>query len=181
VSLRILVAGIGNVLMSDDGIGPCCTRHLMAGFEFPPNVEVADLGTPGLDLALHFAEADIVLLIDALRGIVPGTIERYDDSAVSAGRSGTRLETHSPALQESILIARLAGNRPRDVRLVGLSGANFDHGTALTAAIRLQIPSLIDAVLDELTRLGVRWSRRSEVATPDLWWEQPVEQEPHHG
>jgi hydrogenase maturation protease len=149
--------------MSDDAIGPYCAQRLMAGYKFPQHVEVADLGTPGLDLAVHLSSADIVLLIDAVRGCAPGTIAIYDSAAVFTGRHGARLETHSPALEESILIARLAGNRPRDVRLIGLAGARFDHGTTLTPEVRARIPSLVDTVLAELTGLGACWTQRSRV------------------
>jgi hydrogenase maturation protease len=104
--------------MRDDGLGPYCVHQLMAHYDFPPDVEVADLGTPGLDLALHLSGADRVLIIDALRGDQPGTIAAYDVTAGGPGRLGARLEPHSPALDESILIARLSGassaRRPLD-------------------------------------------------------------------
>ena len=171
---RVLIAGIGNVLMTDDGIGPYCARQLMAGCDFPPDVEVADLGTPGLDLTLHLSEADTVIVVDALRDGEPGTLSRYDVDAVSAGAVGIRLETHSPALAESIQIARLSGDRPRDVRLIGLTGVSFDHGTTLSLEVRARMPLLIDAVLAELTGLQARWKRRTPGPAPDVWWEQPA-------
>jgi hydrogenase maturation protease len=173
VTDRILVAGLGNVLMSDDGIGPYCVQHLSARYEFPAHVEVADLGTPGLDLALHLSSADIVLVIDALRDAPPGTIAVYDFAAVFTRRTGTRLETHSPALEESILIARLAAERPRDVRLIGLAGESFEHGTALSPGVRARIPSLIDAVLAELTDVGVGWTPLRTAVPRAAWWEHP--------
>jgi hydrogenase maturation protease len=170
VTPRILVAGIGNVLLSDDAIGPYCARHIAAHYEFPSHVEVTDLGTPGLDLAVHLSNADVVLLIDALHDGEPATIAVYD-LAVASGRRGARLDTHAPALEESILIARLAGSRPRDVRLIGLNGVNFEQGTTLSPEVRAQIPSLAESVLAELTRLNVNWIQRAQAAPLDVWWE----------
>jgi hydrogenase maturation protease len=171
VSHRVLVAGLGNVLMGDDAIGPYCARHLMAHYQFPPQVEVADLGTPGLDLALHLSAVDVVLLIDALRGIEQDTIAVYDRAALCDGRHLTRLDTHSLAVAESIFIARLAGDRPFDVRLIGLAGVSFEHGTRLSPKVRARIPSLIQAVLAELTARNVRWTRRARPLPLNAWWE----------
>ncbi len=49
-SFRIGVLGVGNILMGDDGIGPFLVRILEARYEFPPNVVLHDLGTPGLGI-----------------------------------------------------------------------------------------------------------------------------------
>lgn len=174
MNTRVLVAGLGNVLMSDDAIGPYCAQYLLAHYEFPPDVEVADLGTPGLDLTLHLAGADMVLIVDALRGASPGTIAAYDCAAVLAGRHGERLDTHSPAIEESILVARLSGPRPYDVRVIGLAGMSFDQGTALTPAIHARIPALGDAVLAELATLDVRWVPRATPQPVNAWWESRV-------
>jgi hydrogenase maturation protease len=47
---KVLIGGIGNVLLEDDGVGPYVARFLDARYEFDEGVEVADLGTPALDL-----------------------------------------------------------------------------------------------------------------------------------
>lgn len=168
---RILVAGLGNVLMSDDAIGPYCAEYLLAHVEFPETVEVADLGSPGLDLTLHLSSADIVIAIDALRGVEPGSLHVFDRTMLLSGRCDARLDTHAPALEESILIAHLSGDRPHDVRLVGLGGASFDHGTALSPVAQARIAALADLVLEQLTALGVAWRRRGPPAESRVWWE----------
>ena len=79
------------------------------------------------------------MLVDALRGAAPGAITIYDFGAVLTSRHAARVETHSLALQESILMARLARDRPHDVRLIGpanaldllLSGRKIDAAEAL--------------------------------------------------
>jgi hydrogenase maturation protease len=162
MSERILVAGLGHVLMGDDAIGPYCAKRLSEGYWFPKNVEIADLGTPGPGLTVHLSNADRVLVIDALRGVLHGTIAAYDDAAIVGARRETGVETHSLALAEAIQIARLACDRPRDVRLVGLAGTIFDHGTALSPEVRARIPWLIERVLEELSTWGVEWERRRE-------------------
>ena len=174
MSRHVLVAGLGHVLMGDDAIGPYCVRHLAARYEFPPDVAVVDLGAPGLDLALHLSTADYVLAIDAVRGLAPGAIAVYDDSRLanlSRKRAGIRLETHSPALEEALLIARLIAGRPLEMRLVGLAGACFDFGAGMTPAIRARMPLLIAHALDQLARWDVQATSRALAEPADTWWE----------
>ena len=46
----VRVLGLGNVLMGDDALGPWVVHHLVSTYDFPPEVAVVDVGTPGLDL-----------------------------------------------------------------------------------------------------------------------------------
>ncbi len=174
MSCRLLVAGLGHVLMSDDAIGPYCAAHLLANYTFPDDVDIADLGTPGLDLALHLSGADIVIAIDALRGVVPGTLGVFDHGAVLGGRAAPRLDSHAPALEASVAMAHLAGDRPFDVTLVGLGGASFEHGAGLSPIVRGRIGGLVERVLVELTNRGVAWRARAPGAPSQVWWEAPA-------
>jgi hydrogenase maturation protease len=171
VTNRILIAGLGNVLMSDDAIGPYCAEYLRANYEFDDCVEVADLGSPGLDLTLQITASDVVIAIDSLRGVEPGSLHVFDQSTLLSRRHDTRLDTHAPALEESILIAHLSGDRPREVRLVGLGGVGFDHGTALSDLVLQRMPALAELVLAQLTILGVPWRARHAPVAPDVWWD----------
>ena len=75
---RVLIAGIGNVLLGDDGVGPYVVRGLAASFEFEPGVQVEDLGTPALDLIDHLTGIDALILVDSVENGAPaGTIEIY--------------------------------------------------------------------------------------------------------
>src|SRR6266508_490834 len=67
VDVDIRVLGIGNVLMGDDGFGPYVVEALGARYEFPDNVSVIDVGTPGLDLAPFLIGADAIIVIDTVR------------------------------------------------------------------------------------------------------------------
>jgi hydrogenase maturation protease len=78
MSDRVVVLGIGNVLMGDDALGPQVVEALLAGYRFEDNVRVLDAGTPGLDLAPFVMEADALILVDTgpLRGL-PGSLRLY--------------------------------------------------------------------------------------------------------
>ena len=63
---RITIGGIGNVLMGDDGAGPYFARTLDSQYEFEAGVQVVDFGTPGLDVVVHIAGLDALIIVDAV-------------------------------------------------------------------------------------------------------------------
>src|ERR1700675_436055 len=121
VKKKITIGGIGSVLLGDDGVGPYVVGMLEAGYSFDDNVTVADLGTPGLDLVAHLSGIDAVILIDSVsNGAPPGTVTLYrKEEILRHGPAPVRMDPHSPALSESLLIAELAGEGPEDILLVG--------------------------------------------------------------
>jgi hypothetical protein len=66
MSDRVLIGGIGNVLVGDDAVGPYVVRLLESQYSFPDNVEIADLGTPALDLTHRIAGLRAVILVDCV-------------------------------------------------------------------------------------------------------------------
>jgi len=71
----IRVLGVGNVLCTDDGLGPYAIKVLEAQYEFPEGVEVIDVGTPGLDFTPYLAGARAAIVLDTVSGEEPaGTL-----------------------------------------------------------------------------------------------------------
>jgi hydrogenase maturation protease len=72
------VVGLGNVLLGDDGFGPLVIERFRAEYECDPNVEVLDLGTPGLDLVPYLQDAALVVIVDAVNAAGnPGSLHLY--------------------------------------------------------------------------------------------------------
>ena len=168
---RTLIGGIGNVLLGDDGIGPYVARLLDAEYEFPDEVRVEDLGTPGLDLIAHFCDADSIILVDCVDdGKEPGTITVFDRTDILNQPSAPRLDPHSPALSESLRIAEMCSDATRKLYLVGVTAASFDSETILTSAVADAVPRVIDQVLGLAASLGHPARRRRVARQPDFWW-----------
>ena len=75
---RVAVVGLGNVLMADDAFGPWFVRWFEAHYELPEEIEVADLGTPGLDLYPHLVHRDVIIIADTVRSDgEPGDLRVY--------------------------------------------------------------------------------------------------------
>src|SRR5271165_2082870 len=126
---RVCVMGLGNVLMGDDGFGPLAVEMLRCEYECGPDVEILDLGTPGLDLAPYLYGTDLVVIVDAvLAEGKPGTLCIYGEADLLSRRAQLRLTAHDPGVQESLAQLRLVGQAPSEVIIVGVVPESCDLG-----------------------------------------------------
>jgi hydrogenase maturation protease len=103
------VFGLGNVLMGDDALEPTVIAHLLAGFDFPPEVHVEDLGTPGLDLHPHLAKREALVLIDVVKSEgEPGELRLYRKEEILRHAPGPRVSPHDPGVKEALPAAEAA-------------------------------------------------------------------------
>ncbi len=168
----VRVLGVGNVLMSDDGFGPYVARVLESELELPPDVEVLDVGTPGLDFLPYLADARAVIIIDTVTGDEPpGTVRVYRREQLLAVPPPPRTNPHQPGLREALMATELTDSSPGEVVVVGVIPASTAAGTALSPNLRAAVGPVIDVVVGELTRLGLAPKRRPEPTPPDIWWE----------
>ncbi|MCX5971292.1 MAG: hydrogenase maturation protease [Coprothermobacterota bacterium] len=147
-SLRV-VLGLGNLLLSDDGLGVHAVRALEGRF---PGWELIDGGTKGLFLLPYLQGADGLLIIDAIRwGREPGTIHLFD-ARVGAGlkpaptQHQAALSSHDLGLLELLRALRLQASMPRWTWVVGLEPASLDWGTALSPKLEEALPGLLETI-----------------------------------
>ena len=168
----VRVIGLGNVLMGDDAAGPWVIEELLAGWVFPENVAILDVGTPGLDLTPYLADAQTVIVVDTVAApdASPGEILFYSRETLMATPWKPRLSPHDPGLSEALLALTLAGSEPDDVLLVGIVPGAIATGIGLTPAVRDAIPKAALEVLRFLELRGVSpIPRPNAFASP--WWE----------
>jgi hydrogenase maturation protease len=120
----ILVAGIGNVLLADDGFGVEAAR-LLARRELPAGVKVADFGIRGMDLAYELQEDyDVAILLDAVpRGEPPGTLFVIEHDPDSEAEGADALDPHGMNPLRVLALARVLGTAPPRVLVVGCEPA----------------------------------------------------------
>jgi len=175
---KVLIGGIGNVLLGDDGVGPYVARLLAARYEFDEGVEVADLGTPALDMIDQISTKDAVILIDSIEAdAAPGTVVLYRKAEIMRQSPAVRMDPHSPALIDTLLGADFFGVAPADVLLVGIQAESFEAGCCLSEPVRESLDQTIAEVLRELDRLGVEYECRKHPAEVDTWWIAPQQPE----
>jgi hydrogenase maturation protease len=171
VKKKVTIGGIGSVLLGDDGIGPYVAGMLEAEYGFEAGVAVVDLGTPGLDLVAHLSGIDVAILIDSVNNDQPpGSVTIYrKEEILRHGPEPVRMDPHSPALSESLMIADLTGEGPGDLVLIGITGEQYEAATGLSRTAEQAAEKAVQAVLAELYRLGISyWKLRREPFS--AWW-----------
>ena len=153
----ILVLGIGNLIMTDDGVGVRVVHLLQERYRFPETVRVLDGGTLGLDL-LHYLEGvKRLLVVDAVETSgPPGTLVRLTGDEINIAFR-TKLSPHQMGLQDLLLVAELQGFNPEEMILLGVQPGEIEMGTELTAVVEGQVEPLVAQVLKELEAWGIAW------------------------
>ena len=151
MSKRILVAGVGNIFLGDDGFGVEVVRRL-AGRELPEGVEVVDFGIRGMDLAYALQDDyDVVVFVDATpRGEEPGTVYLIEPEIGEDG--GVVLDTHGMDPVKVIRLSRALGARPTRTLVVGcepqvvVSGEDYDD-------MLMELSEPVRAAMEEAVKL----------------------------
>jgi len=137
---RVLIAGLGNLLMGDDGVGIHAARALMA--DPPPGVLVIEIGTAVLHAVDEIERAPAIVALDAIdAGEPPGTVMRL--TLPAAGRAGRLPSLHDLTLADLLRTLPGAGDRP--VVILGIQPALIEPGLTLSAPVREALPRLVAA------------------------------------
>lgn len=137
----MLVLGIGNILLQDEGIGIHIMKYLEKNFPLSPEVICLDGGTLSFTLAGDIEDTDHLLVLDAVElGADPGTLCCYENEAMDHFLGTAKRSAHEVGLLDLMDIARLAGHLPRRRALVGLQYKTFDWGEEPTSEVKENIP-----------------------------------------
>ena len=148
--MDILVLGIGNVLLTDEGIGVRALNELERRYTFPENVELLDGGTAGIELLRHIRNRDYLIIIDAMKfNQEPGTVSRVEGNDVPAAFR-TRISPHQLGLSDLLAAAMLTDELPKNLVLFGVEPESLDIGLDLTDAVEASLDELIGALIEEL-------------------------------
>jgi hydrogenase maturation protease len=160
MSRRILVAGVGNVFLGDDGFGVEVVRRL-AGRGLPEGVEVVDFGIRGMDLAYALqGDYEAVVFVDATpRGERPGTVYLIEPE-IEEGEA--MLDTHGMDPVKVIKLSRALGARPTRTLVVGcepqvvVSGEDYDDMIMeLSEPVRAAVEEavkLVESLVEEINK-----------------------------
>ncbi|HEX8960768.1 MAG TPA: HyaD/HybD family hydrogenase maturation endopeptidase [Geobacteraceae bacterium] len=150
--MSILVLGIGNLIMSDDGIGVRVVQLLAERYRIPTGVTVLDGGTLGLDLLPKLEGVERLLVVDAVEtGQPPGTVVRLTGEEVPVVLE-TKVSPHQMGLKDLLAVAMLQGFAPREMVLWGVQPALIDVGMELSPVVADTLEPLVRHVVAELDR-----------------------------
>jgi hydrogenase maturation protease len=163
MSKRVLIAGVGNIFLGDDGFGVEVVKRL-AGRELPEGVEVKDFGIRGMDLAYALQDDyELVVFVDATpRGEKPGTVYLIEPEIEEDGE--VALDTHGMDPVKVMKLSRVLGARPTRTLVVGcepqviLSGEDYDDmlmelSEPVLAAVE-EAAKLVESLVEEIGKEG---------------------------
>jgi hydrogenase maturation protease len=154
----VLVLGVGNILLQDEGLGVHALRRLAERYHLPPGVEAVDGGVQGLDLLPMVEDTQSLLIIDAIHtGQAPGTIVRLEGQAIPTALA-LKMSMHQMGIQELLGLGSLRGTLPARVVLWGMQPGAMDWGLELTPAVAAGLNGLVEAVAGELYAWGEKLS-----------------------
>ncbi|MFI6492533.1 hydrogenase maturation protease [Streptomyces sp. NPDC050564] len=154
---RVLVAGIGNIFLGDDGFGVDVVR-VLAGRQLPPHVEAVDIGVRGVHLAYQVLDGyDTLILVDATaRGEDPGTLYVIEHETTGGGEPHGALDGHRMTPDTVLallgtLCAGTGGQPPRRTLVVGCEPASVAEGIGLSPPVSAAVPEAV-RLIEELLR-----------------------------
>lgn len=143
----VVVLGIGNILLTDDGVGVHVVRALLAEDDpgLPPGTELVEGGTGGLSLLPTVRDAGALVLVDAVDlNAEPGSVHVLTGDDLYSRL--VRLSVHQVGASDLLAAARLIGGLPERVVLVGVQTASLATDLRLSPAVAAALPTAVDAV-----------------------------------
>jgi hydrogenase maturation protease len=155
----VLVLGLGNILLADDGAGVHVVRHLASDPDSPPGLRPVDGGTLGFRLMAVLTQSEAVLIIDAAQlGEPGGTVRLLDQQALFEHVSrGGRMSAHEAGLVDILTLARLEGWAPERLALLGIQPQRIDWGEQLSEPVARSLPTACRAVVSTV----LTWQART--------------------
>ncbi|MCG6877129.1 MAG: HyaD/HybD family hydrogenase maturation endopeptidase [Betaproteobacteria bacterium] len=151
---RVLVLGIGNTLLSDEGAGVHAVRQLQAGAADRSGIDYMDGGTLSFTLAGPIEESDAVVVIDAADfGAEAGAVRVFEGEAMDDFLGSARKRSvHEVGLQDLMAVAALAGRLPERRALIGIQPHELGWGDALSPRVAEGISQACTQTLEIIAR-----------------------------
>lgn len=147
---EVVVIGLGNPLMSDEGIGIYLLEKLREDNK-NPGVDYYDLGTSGTKVLHVIAEKRKAIFLDcALMGEEPGTIRRFIPEEVYSNKALKGFSLHEGDLLQFIELSHKLGECPEEIVIFGIEPQNVSQGRMLTPTLAAQVDEYIASISKEL-------------------------------
>lgn len=152
---RVLILGVGNVLLGDEGFGVHAMRYLAERYHWPDSVRLIDGATLGLMLMGELMDCDVAVILDiATAGNPPGTF--YEGDADALGKSLTLPQSmHQTGIKDVLISCELAGYAP-EALLFCMEPYNYQIIRAgLTEEASARLPEFCRMVVERLREKGI--------------------------
>lgn len=167
----VLILGVGNILLSDEGVGVRTVQRLEQDFEIPAGVEILDGGTSGMELISHIENREYLLIVDAVK-----------DKDLPAG-SAVRIVLHDPpayfqqkitphqlGLSDVLAAAVLTDCLPQNILLYGVIPQSLNTGLDLSDEVLSGMNEIIDRIQADLKEMGYVLHRKQDSTKARAQW-----------
>ncbi|WP_417292952.1 HyaD/HybD family hydrogenase maturation endopeptidase [Desulfovibrio porci] len=159
---KILILGVGNILLTDEGFGVRAVEYLETHYRWPERVRLMDGGTQGLMLMPELLECDFLVVLDVVLGPeAPGTVYLLEGEDLRKSLS-FRDSMHQTDLLDTLITCHMAGHRPEAV-VIGLQP--FDYKTmqvGLSPQAQALLPEFCRKAVEEMARRGIVAEARTD-------------------
>ncbi|BDH46734.1 hydrogenase 2 maturation endopeptidase [Salmonella enterica subsp. enterica serovar Choleraesuis] len=160
--MAVLITGIGNLLLSDEGVGVRAVEALEARYRFPDGVDLLDGGTSGMELLEAMASRKLLIVIDAVRSdYPPGSVFVLEDEEVPAFFS-QRVSPHQLGLADVLMALKLTDEFPQRLVLVGIEPESLAPGMSLSDCASKALELAVEQVISLLQQAGITPVLREE-------------------
>ncbi len=147
---KTLVIGLGNPLMTDEGVGPLLVERLRERMGGAGDCDFVDMGTAGLRVLHTMPGYQRVIFIDcAFMDEPPGALRRFTPREVRSRKERFRMTLHGQDLMETLELARELGERPDEVILFGIEPESTEPGLELSPTLASRTEEYVAAILRE--------------------------------
>lgn len=167
----ILIIGMGNVLMQDEGVGVRAVEELESRYHIPDEVVLMDGGTTGTELLAPMRNKTHLIVADAVNtGDKPGTLVRLADEEVPAFFQ-TKISNHQLGLSDLLALLQMSGDAPQHVTIIGMVPHYLENKLGLSPEADAGLPKMVEMLAAELNKLGIELKEREENLT-SYWADQ---------
>lgn len=158
---KTVVLGIGNILLTDEGVGVRTIEALERDYVLPANVDIIDGGTCGMEMLEQLENLDGLIVVDCVRCNQPPAtpvLLKGDDVPVFFR---TKLSPHQVSLSDVLASLEFTERAPKSIAIVGMQPVSMALGMELSPEVAARVPELVAMALAELTKLGITAEARA--------------------
>jgi hydrogenase maturation protease len=152
--MRAVVLGIGNTILTDEAAGVRAVEMLEQRYKVPPNVQVIDGGTSGMEMLEDLSNLDFLIVIDVVKtGAAPGTLVKIAGDEIPVFFRH-KLSPHQIGLPDVLASLELLDTMPKEIVVLGVEPISLALGMEMTATVAEKVPLLVDMAVAELLSRG---------------------------
>jgi hydrogenase maturation protease len=161
---EVLVLGLGNCLIEDEGVGIAAIEYLMHHYDFPDEIELLDGGTSGMGLLDDLRNRENVIVLDAVRtGHKPGELVVLKHEQVPAFFR-SRVSPHQLALSDVLAVLTLTNEQPRKISVIGVEPVSLKTRIGLSDIVYRQLKPMVEEVVLQCSEAGYIVTEKTDIS-----------------